>query len=148
MSVTITSLEQLEKINGRIKTENINFVMNSGETGTFIIADIGAEGRSRLNESFSKMIDLNGMDIQEMAKGKAKIKFKNDAALLQDNILTVSLGVVDENENRFLDNDAGRAYIGKKVKSSEVEKIALAVLKLSGIGNEVDNAAIEEAKKK
>jgi hypothetical protein len=143
----ITSLEQLEKVNGRIKTENIDFELNTREVGTFIIADIGANGRSILNESFSRMIDLNGMDITKLSKGDAKIKFKETASISADNIMTVSLGVVDDNDNRIFDNEAGRKYIGGKIKSSEVEKIALAVMKLSGMGADVDDKEKENIKK-
>ena len=143
----ITTLEQLEKVNGRVKSEQIDFTLNTGEVGTFIIADIGANGRSILNESFSRMIDLNGMDITKLSKGEAKIKFKDSASLSQDNIMTVSLGVVDDKDNRILDSDAGRKYIGEKIMSSEVEKIALAVLKLSGMGEGIDEKAKEDIKK-
>jgi hypothetical protein len=87
------------------------------------------------------------MDITKLSKGEAKIKFKDSASLSQDNIMTVSLGVVDDKDNRILDSEAGRKYIGEKIMSSEVEKIALAVLKLSGMGEGIDEKAKEDIKK-
>jgi hypothetical protein len=129
----ITSFDDLKKSNGRVKTSKVDFELNTGETGTFIIADIGASGRNTLNDSFAKMVDLNSMDINKMSKGEAKLKFKENASFAKDNILVVSLGVVDDKDNRILDSDAGREYIGSKIISSEVEKIALEIMKISGM---------------
>lgn len=132
----ISSFDDFRNAYGDLKKEPVRMKTHDGNDIEFLIAGIGASARDRIQAIKFAMLDKDSI-----AKGEAKLKdslsgFEGDSAL------TVSLGAVNEKNERFMDNTEALNFLKNNVIPSELDRIADNIKTISGL-----NESIKESEK-
>ena len=130
----ITNFEDFKKANGELIKLPISMKLRTGEVAELLIADFGARGRDRIQASVVSMLDKDAF-----SKGVSKLK--EEIETLGDSALCVSLGVVDESNKRYMDNDSALKYLNSNVNADELDKIALKIKEISGCADDAEASA-------
>lgn len=151
----INSFDDFVKANGETKKHDVEMRTNKGGLMKFQVAMLGAESRDKLQaHSMSQLANKDiekvkrevvvakkagkDVDAEKVSNGFDLSKYRGNSALM------VSLGAINENDERFMDSPEALKYLDSEVNTTDLNKIAKLVDELSGTTQE----AIEEAEKK
>jgi len=134
----INSLDDFVKANGEMQKIPVKMKTNKGGIMEYNVVALGAEGRDRLQTVKVKMLEF-----EAYTHGKAILK-EDITNLRGTSNICVALGIVNDENEHYMDNEKGIKFLDESVIPSELDRIADIIMVASGLGVQAEI----EAKKK
>ena len=136
----VNSFEDFKKANGKLVKHSISMKTNSGETIDLLVATVGVKARDMMQAQKLSMLDGTALK-----KGEAELK-ADLSKFRGDSTIFVSLGVINEDGKRYMDNDDARSYLDTEILPAELDKVSDFIEKISGLSKDSQASAEKNLK--